>query len=155
MPPETKNDWDRLVDGFQTSPLGLDMKVEMKLRFEGTFEAFVAWAHETFKHVEKMPLVVTVDIGDVEEKPLRGLLAGQKTTPWVYSLLDYLGLTDPPLTDSPQQRDVIWDQLRKIELALLAGQKLEAIKLTRTVTGWGLKEARDFIEKETPMFRSF
>jgi ribosomal protein L7/L12 len=37
-------------------------------------------------------------------------------------------------------------QEQRIYAALYAGRKIEAIKLHREATGWGLKESKDFIE---------
>ena len=41
------------------------------------------------------------------------------------------------------------DHVRQITECLLAGQKIQAIKLYREATGEGLKEAKEFIESLT------
>ena len=47
-------------------------------------------------------------------------------------------MTDSELTDDVRQQ---------IMNALIAGRKIEAIKLYREATGKGLKEAKDFIDR--------
>jgi ribosomal protein L7/L12 len=39
------------------------------------------------------------------------------------------------------------DKLKPIRDALLAGRKIEAIKLYREQTGFGLKESKDFVDE--------
>jgi ribosomal protein L7/L12 len=36
---------------------------------------------------------------------------------------------------------------------LARGRKIEAIKKVRSLTGWGLKEAKDFVDSVDPHFR--
>lgn len=45
------------------------------------------------------------------------------------------------------------DQVRQITDCLLAGQKIQAIKIYREATGEGLKESKDFIESLTASLR--
>lgn len=127
------SDWDHINDGFRPSPLGLDMKVSMNLRFEGTFEAFVQWAHEIFKAPEKMPLVVTVQVGkQVQEAPA-----------WQPKDSAYGALRKLSASGDPEKIDAALVEARRLASH---GSKIEAIKVLRAATGWGLAEAKNFVE---------
>ncbi len=47
-------------------------------------------------------------------------------------------------------RDLSQETIDSIIAALLAGSKIEAIKIHRAATGYGLKESKDFIEALIP-----
>lgn len=127
------SDWDHLSNDFRTSPVGLDMKVSMNMRFEGTFEAFIAWAHEIFKAPEKMPVVVTVTVGNAAPS-----VPAWKPKDGAYEALRRL-------TDSgvPEKVDAALIEARRLAIH---GSKIEAIKVLRAVTGFGLGEAKNFVE---------
>ena len=127
------SDWDRLNNDFQASPVGLDMKVSMNLRFEGTFEAFVAWAHEIFKAPEKMPLVVTVTVGN----------AAPSVPAWQPKDSAYEALRKLSASGDPEKVDAALVEARRLANH---GSKIEAIKVMRAATGWGLAEAKNFVE---------
>jgi ribosomal protein L7/L12 len=38
------------------------------------------------------------------------------------------------------------DEWSEVRIAIRRGDKIEAIKIVREKTGWGLKEAKDFVE---------
>ena len=53
----------------------------------------------------------------------------------------------------PPVMELSEDQVRAITDSLLAGRKIEAIKIYREATGEGLKEAKEFIESLTDSLR--
>lgn len=50
----------------------------------------------------------------------------------------------PGLQQAPAGEDPRMAQVRELAAN---GQKIEAIKVTREITGWGLKEAKDFVDR--------
>jgi ribosomal protein L7/L12 len=60
------------------------------------------------------------------------------------AFVERLDLDSSVSTTAPHSIDD--DTARRIQTAIFAGQKIEAIKLHRTATGMGLRESKDFIE---------
>lgn len=124
------NDWERLNNGFDPNLVG-NPKISLNLRYEGTFEGFVNWVQETFKHPEQLPIRVTVQIGEGEEaKPV---------DTWYQTFLTAF----PQCRPNPHLRE----QINEVREKIVQGQKIEAIKALRAFTGASLMEGKDFVER--------
>lgn len=134
MTDDPKSDWDHLRDGFKST--GIDMKLNLDFKFEGTFEAFVGWAQETFKDPSQLPLTVTVSVG--------GKVPTSVDFRWQGMISE---LRAAPFNLNTPDADLV-TRLTKLEQLYHVEGPIPAIKYFRNeICNSGLREAKDFVEK--------
>jgi Ribosomal protein L7/L12 C-terminal domain len=133
-----KTAWDHVLDEPVASPPGeRPMKAEMDARFDGSFSQFVEWMNEVFKNPDG--LRVRVIIGTV---PLREeVIPMEKTYSKAARDLNRVAGHRISLVEAENVVASLYPQ------GGVMMNKIEAIKVVREkVSGFGLKEAKDFVE---------
>jgi ribosomal protein L7/L12 len=136
---DAKNAWERVLDPT-TGDDGPPKRAKLYATFDGSFEQFTTWMHETFKNPNGVRLMVALGEGpppavkqeeltDVEK---REVVAQQLPKPF------YEHIHNGRL-DAKSARE-IWAMTRTPSMKILG------IKTLREKTGLGLKEAKDLFE---------
>ncbi len=139
--------WQRLMEGDGTiGPTPEEQKTTMHLamniEFNGTYAEFTKWVGDTFK--EPSGLRITVQFGDkpVAKPPALPPVRDSKEHPDTDLALS-LGIDGA----TKPERAMISEGLREIDNIARAGNKINAIKLLRTIIPTcGLKEGKDFVD---------
>ena len=134
--------WDHLRDetGVEVALTGRPPKVsELSFRFQGTVADFNRWASETFKDPEKLNIIVTSwsESAPLTAKPLPTITPSDKYHTAYQKLVSLY----------PSEGDKILAAFPELLGHVRNHQKIEAIKLVRSVTQSGLKEAKDYVEE--------
>lgn len=148
--------WDRLgEDVFEEVEVTLDgktqkiMKTDINVKFEGTYDEFLAWMAEVFKNPASLYLRVNVGAKEaVQALPEKTDYVESKwpqATKNAFVTLageNWVALTEIARENRENQLIVLERHVRTG-----GGNKIETIKLVRQYTNCGLKEAKDFTER--------
>ncbi len=105
------------------------MKTKMNVCFEGSLAEFNEYIENTFRDTSKLCLTVTIT-DKLIPNPLRQLMC------------------EIQRNNSNISEDRLQMRLEDALLTFRQGNKIDAIKMIREISGLGLKEAKDFVESE-------